>query len=344
MGANLDQSSCVQAVCDYYGPTDFTAFVSTPGYERHAANDSPEAKLIGGAVMQNKDKAARANSITYVSPDDPPFLIVHGDQDSTVPINQSQLLFGALTKAKVSAIKVGNGFEAGINQGPMIDDAAIAKVEGHVADALAKGAKVVVGGSRVPGMGERFYTPTVLADVTPEMLCSKEETFGPVAPVFRFKTEAEAIELANATEFGLASYFYSRDIGRIYRVGEALEYGMVGINVGILATEHVPFGGVKQSGLHMVNGRTRLPFAAIAIAGEISLGVLNAGLDIPQPVGPQVSIAHDTTCVDVLTVNRRGKAGCAHGWPPSSKAKTLPKRIWSRGLLVFSAISDGTQS
>jgi hypothetical protein len=102
-GANLDQSSSVQAVCDYYGPTDFTAFVSTPGYERHAANDSPEAKLIGGAVMQNKDKAARANSITYVSPDDPPFLIVHGDQDSTVPINQSQLLFGALTKAKVSA-------------------------------------------------------------------------------------------------------------------------------------------------------------------------------------------------------------------------------------------------
>ncbi|MBP6677373.1 MAG: NAD-dependent succinate-semialdehyde dehydrogenase, partial [Vitreoscilla sp.] len=124
--------------------------------------------------------------------------------------------------AKASAIKVGNGFEAGIHQGPMIDDAAIAKVEGHVADALAKGAKVVVGGSRI---GERFYTPTVLANVTPEMLCSKEETFGPVAPVFRFSTEAEAIALANATEFGLASYFYSRDIGRIFRVGEALEYG-----------------------------------------------------------------------------------------------------------------------
>ena len=151
--------------------------------------------------------------------------------------------------AKASAIKVGNGFEAGINQGPMIDDAAIAKVEGHVADALAKGAKVVVGGSRVPGMGERFYTPTVLADVTPEMLCSKEETFGPVAPVFRFKTEAEAIELANATEFGLASYFYSRDIGRIFRVGEALEYGMVGVNTGLISTAEVPFGGVKQSGL-----------------------------------------------------------------------------------------------
>ena len=148
--------------------------------------------------------------------------------------------------AKAGGIKLGNGFEAGVNQGPMIDDAAIGKVESHVADALAKGARVVVGGTR---SGERFYTPTVLADVTGEMLCAREETFGPVAPVFRFDTEAEVIALANATEFGLASYFYSRDIGRIFRVGEALEYGMVGVNVGILATEHVPFGGVKQSGL-----------------------------------------------------------------------------------------------
>ncbi|MBN8488930.1 MAG: NAD-dependent succinate-semialdehyde dehydrogenase [Burkholderiales bacterium] len=148
--------------------------------------------------------------------------------------------------AKAAAIKVGNGFKAGINQGPMIDDQAIAKVEDHVADALAKGAKVVVGGQRI---GERFYTPTVLADVTPEMKVSKEETFGPVAPVFRFSTEAEAIELANATEFGLASYFYSRDIGRIFRVGEALEYGMVGINTGLISVAEVPFGGVKQSGL-----------------------------------------------------------------------------------------------
>jgi succinate-semialdehyde dehydrogenase/glutarate-semialdehyde dehydrogenase len=148
--------------------------------------------------------------------------------------------------AKAQGIKVGNGFEAGVTQGPMIDDQAIAKVESHVADAVGKGARVVVGGSR---SGERFYTPTVLADVTPEMLCSKEETFGPVAPVFRFETEAQAIELANATEFGLASYFYSRDIGRIFRVGEALEYGMVGINTGLISTAEVPFGGVKQSGL-----------------------------------------------------------------------------------------------
>ena len=148
--------------------------------------------------------------------------------------------------AKAGAIKVGNGFEAGVNQGPMIDDQAIVKVEAHVADALAKGARLVVGGSKI---GERFYTPTVLADVTSDMLCAKEETFGPVAPVFRFETEAEAVALANDTEFGLASYFYSRDIGRVFRVGEALEYGMVGINTGLISTAEVPFGGVKQSGL-----------------------------------------------------------------------------------------------
>ena len=147
------------------------------------------------------------------------------------------------------SIKVGNGFEPGVSQGPLIDDQAIAKVNSHVADAVSKGARVVVGGGPVDGLGERFYTPTVLADVTPEMLCSKEETFGPVAPVFKFETEAEVIELANATEFGLASYFYSRDIGRVFRVGEALEYGMVGINTGLISTAEVPFGGVKQSGL-----------------------------------------------------------------------------------------------
>ena len=147
---------------------------------------------------------------------------------------------------KAKGIRVGNGFEAGVNQGPLIDGQAMAKVEAHVADALAKGAKVVTGGTRI---GARFYTPTVLADVTSDMLCAREETFGPVAPVFRFKTEAEAIVLANATEFGLASYFYSRDVGRIFRVAEALEYGMVGINTGLISVAEVPFGGVKQSGL-----------------------------------------------------------------------------------------------
>ncbi|RZS56598.1 NAD-dependent succinate-semialdehyde dehydrogenase [Sphaerotilus mobilis] len=152
--------------------------------------------------------------------------------------------------AKARAIQVGNGFAPGVNQGPLIDAQAMNKVESHVADALAKGATLVTGGSRAPGaLAERFYTPTVLANVTADMLCAREETFGPVAPVFRFDTEADVINLANATEFGLASYFYSRDIGRIFRVAEALETGMVGINTGLISVAEVPFGGVKQSGL-----------------------------------------------------------------------------------------------
>ncbi len=151
--------------------------------------------------------------------------------------------------AKVADIKLGNGFEAGVNLGPLIDAQAIDKVEAHVADALALGARLVMGGKRATAAGAQFFEPTLLADVTPAMLCSREETFGPVAPVFKFSTEAEAIALANNTEFGLASYFYSRDIGRIFRVGEALEYGMVGVNTGLISTAEVPFGGVKQSGL-----------------------------------------------------------------------------------------------
>jgi succinate-semialdehyde dehydrogenase/glutarate-semialdehyde dehydrogenase len=148
--------------------------------------------------------------------------------------------------AKVRTAKVGNGFEDGVNQGPLIEEAALEKVQRHVDDAVAKGGRVLVGGKRLAG---QFFEPTVVADATAAMLCAREETFGPFAPVFKFKTEQEAIDAANATEFGLASYFYSRDVGRIFRVAEALEYGMVGINVGIIATEHVPFGGVKQSGL-----------------------------------------------------------------------------------------------
>jgi succinate-semialdehyde dehydrogenase/glutarate-semialdehyde dehydrogenase len=154
--------------------------------------------------------------------------------------------FVALLAEKTAALKVGNGFEPGVTTGPLIDDQALAKVQAHVADALAQGARVVVGGQH---LGQRFYSPTVLADVTPAMLCSREETFGPVAPVFRFKTEAEVLALANATEFGLASYFFSRDIGRVFRVGEALEYGMVGVNTGLISVAEVPFGGIKQSGL-----------------------------------------------------------------------------------------------
>ena len=148
--------------------------------------------------------------------------------------------------AKVKTAKVGNGFEDGVNQGPLIEEAALEKVQRHVDDAVAKGARVVAGGKRLTG---QFFEPTVVADASADMLCAKEETFGPFAPVFKFETEQEAVDAANNTEFGLASYFYSRDVGRIFRVAEALEYGMVGINVGILATEHVPFGGVKQSGL-----------------------------------------------------------------------------------------------
>jgi len=148
--------------------------------------------------------------------------------------------------AKVKALKVGNGFEDGVAQGPLIEDAAVQKVERHVQDAIAKGGKVVVGGKKLNG---QFFEPTVISGATADMLCAKEETFGPFAPVFRFHKDQEAIDAANNTEFGLASYFYSRDVGRIFRVSEALEYGMVGINVGIIATEHVPFGGVKQSGL-----------------------------------------------------------------------------------------------
>ena len=158
--------------------------------------------------------------------------------------------FVAKFSAKVATAKVGNGFEDGVNQGPLIEEAALQKVERHVADAVAKGARLMVGGKRLQGQASaQFFEPTVVADATADMLCAKEETFGPFAPVFKFETEQEAVDAANNTEFGLASYFYSRDIGRIYRVAEALEYGMVGINVGILATEHVPFGGVKQSGL-----------------------------------------------------------------------------------------------
>ena len=148
--------------------------------------------------------------------------------------------------AKVKALKVGNGFEDGVAQGPLIEDAAVQKVERHVQDAIAKGGKVVTGGKKLSG---QFFEPTVISGATADMLCAKEETFGPFAPVFRFHQDQEAIDAANNTEFGLASYFYSRDVGRIFRVSEALEYGMVGINVGIIATEHVPFGGVKQSGL-----------------------------------------------------------------------------------------------
>ena len=157
-------------------------------------------------------------------------------------------LFAKKLVAAVEKLKVGNGVEPGVTQGPLIDAAAIRKVEEHVADALAKGGRLLTGGKR-HALGHSFFEPTVIADSTPDMRVAREETFGPLAPLFRFKTDAEVIELANDTEFGLASYFYSRDIGRIWRVAEALESGMVGINTGLISNEVAPFGGVKQSGL-----------------------------------------------------------------------------------------------
>jgi succinate-semialdehyde dehydrogenase/glutarate-semialdehyde dehydrogenase len=156
--------------------------------------------------------------------------------------------FAAKLTEKVKGFKVGPGTEPGVVIGPLIDEPGVEKVEKHVADALGKGAKVLLGGKRHE-RGGLFFQPTVLANVTPDMLVSHEETFGPVAPLIRFKTEDEVIRLANDTEFGLCGYFYSRDVGRIFRVAERMETGIVGANVGIISTEVAPFGGVKQSGL-----------------------------------------------------------------------------------------------
>ncbi len=156
--------------------------------------------------------------------------------------------FADKLRAAVEQLKVGRGTEAGVTQGPLINEAAVLKVESHIADALAKGARVVTGGKR-HALGHGFFEPTVLADVTPDMKVARDETFGPLAPLFRFSSDEEVIRLANDTEFGLASYFYSRDIARVWRVAEALEYGMVGINTGLISNEVAPFGGVKQSGL-----------------------------------------------------------------------------------------------
>ena len=156
--------------------------------------------------------------------------------------------FAAKLKAAVEAMKVGNGMEPGVSQGPLINADAVKKVEEHIADALSRGAKVMTGGHRHK-LGGNFFQPTILANVPNDAMIFREETFGPVAPLFRFKTEEEAIKLANDTEFGLASYFYARDVGRIFRVAEALEYGIIGINEGIISTEVAPFGGMKSSGL-----------------------------------------------------------------------------------------------
>ena len=156
--------------------------------------------------------------------------------------------FAEKLAAKVKTLKVGNGMDEGVTTGPLIDAKAVAKVQEHISDAVAKGARVLAGG-KPHALGGLFFEPTVLSGVNTGMKVTREETFGPVAPLFRFNTEAEAIQMANDTEFGLASYFYGRDIGRIWRVAEALEYGIVGINTGLISTEVAPFGGVKESGI-----------------------------------------------------------------------------------------------
>lgn len=156
--------------------------------------------------------------------------------------------FAEKLAAAVALMKVGDGLKGDVQQGPLIDEASVQKVEEHIADAVAKGASIVLGGQRHE-LGGTFFQPTILCNVTPQMLVAREETFGPVAPIFKFETEAEAIQMANDTEFGLASYLYTRDIGRVWRVSEALEYGMVGINTGLVSTEVAPFGGVKESGI-----------------------------------------------------------------------------------------------
>lgn len=150
--------------------------------------------------------------------------------------------------AAVSKLKVGNGMEEGVNQGPLIDNAAVEKIKEHIEDALSKGGKLLAGG-KPHALGQSFFEPTIITGVTTDMKVAREETFGPLAPLFKFSSDEEVIKLANDTEFGLAAYFYSRDIGRVWRIAEALEYGMVGINTGIVSNEAAPFGGVKQSGL-----------------------------------------------------------------------------------------------
>ncbi|RME98411.1 MAG: aldehyde dehydrogenase family protein, partial [Alphaproteobacteria bacterium] len=156
--------------------------------------------------------------------------------------------FAEKLTSEVAKMKVGQGTEPGVMQGPLINEAAVAKVEAHVKDAVAHGARILLGGKR-HALGGTFFEPTVLADATTDMLLTREETFGPVAALFRFKTEDEVVELANDTNAGLAAYFYARDIGRCWRVAEQLEYGLVGINEGVISTEVAPFGGYKESGL-----------------------------------------------------------------------------------------------
>ncbi|MDO9487741.1 MAG: aldehyde dehydrogenase family protein, partial [Sphingomonadaceae bacterium] len=180
----------------------------------------------------------------------------------------------ALTTA-VEALRVGDGFAEGIEQGPLIDEAAVVKCEEHIADALAHGASVVTGGKR-HALGGSFFEPTILSGATQDMLIARDETFGPVAPLFRFSTEAEAVRLANDTEYGLAAYFFTRDLGRAWRFGEALEFGVIGVNTGATSYEGAPFGGMKSSGIgregsrHGIDEFLEIKYMCIAGIGPLS--------------------------------------------------------------------------
>jgi succinate-semialdehyde dehydrogenase/glutarate-semialdehyde dehydrogenase len=165
--------------------------------------------------------------------------------------------FATRLAAAVAKLRVGDGLKGATEQGPLIDARAVAKVESHIADAVAKGAKVVLGGKR-HALGGNFFEPTIITGVTPAMRVAREETFGPVAPLFRFEHEADAIRMANDTEFGLAAYFFTRDLARSWRVQEALDYGLVGVNTGLISTEVAPFGGMKESGIGREGGRQGL--------------------------------------------------------------------------------------
>jgi succinate-semialdehyde dehydrogenase / glutarate-semialdehyde dehydrogenase len=162
--------------------------------------------------------------------------------------------FAAKLTERVRSLRVGDGMEPGVTIGPLISAEALAKVEGHVSDAVGKGARVLIGGKR-HAAGGLFYEPTVLADVIPSMKITREETFGPVAPLYRFGNDAEAVAMANDTAYGLAAYFYSRDVGRIFHAAEALEYGIIGVNTGMISTEVAPFGGMKESGIGREGGK-----------------------------------------------------------------------------------------
>jgi succinate-semialdehyde dehydrogenase/glutarate-semialdehyde dehydrogenase len=181
--------------------------------------------------------------------------------------------FARKLAARVADLKVGDGFQSGVDVGPLIDENAVCKVERHIADAVSLGARVTVGGRRHSN-GRSFFTPTVLQDVTDKMLIAREETFGPVAPLFRFDNEQQAIELANATEFGLAAYFYCNDVSRAWRVAEQIEAGIVGINTGLVSTAVAPFGGIKESGMgregsrHGLDDYTSLKYICLRIAEE----------------------------------------------------------------------------